>query len=147
MFMKNVRLFASLAGALGTATLAGGCTSSSSTDASLRVENRSDFSIVELHVTPVGSTDWGPNLLRDSLDPGDALFVDVSCDTYAARLVDNTGVDCQIDRIDLCQNDADWIIRNDTCVSFEAAKAAREAEARAKAGGSAAATTPDAATH
>ncbi|HET7502867.1 MAG TPA: hypothetical protein VFK02_17715 [Kofleriaceae bacterium] len=143
--MKNVRFLASLACALGAAVLAAGCGGSSSSDATLSVDNQSTFRIVELHVVPVGSSDWGDNLLRAPLDPGDSLVLGVPCDTYAALLIDDAGVDCQIDSIDLCLNDADWIIRNSTCTSFGAAKAAREAAARAS--GSAAATMPDGATH
>src|SRR6185436_865514 len=103
-------------------------------------ENRSDFSIVEIHVTSVGASTWGPNLIAgDVLAPGESLTLGVSCGFYDALLVDAAGVDCQLHDLDLCLNDADWIIHNDTCVSFGAAKAAREA---AKAGYSAPA--PDA---
>ncbi|HEU4726363.1 MAG TPA: hypothetical protein VFT22_00675 [Kofleriaceae bacterium] len=149
--MKDVRFVWSLACALGAAALAAGCSSS---DATLRVENRSDFPIVELYVAPVGSSHWGDNLLHgDPLDPGDSFVLGVTCDTYDALLVDNAGVDCQLDAIDLCLNNADWIIHNSTCVSFGAAKAAREAaKASGNTGssepsGSAAAAVPDAATH
>ena len=51
----------------------------------------------------------------------------VSCGFYDALLVDETGVECEIFDIDLCLNDADWIIRNDTCAVFEAAAKARRA--------------------
>jgi hypothetical protein len=141
--MINLRLFMSVAAALGSAAVAAGCTSGSS-DASLRVENRSDFAIVELHVTPIGNSNWGPNLLRgDALLPGESVVLGVSCNTYDALLVDDSGVDCQVNSIDLCLNNADWIIHNDTCAVFGAAKAARDAEAaKTRASGSAAA--PDA---
>jgi len=139
--MINLRLFMTVAAALGSAVVAG-CTGSTS-DASLRVENRSDFAIVELRVTPVGNGSWGPNLLGgDALFPGESVVLGVSCNTYDALLVDDSGVDCQVNGIDLCLNNADWIIHNNTCTVFGAAKAAREAEAaKAGAAGSAA---PDA---
>lgn len=85
-----------------------------------------------MHVTSVGSSSWGPNLLDgDGLAPGESLVLGVDCDTYDALLVDEDGVDCQINNIDLCLNDADWIIRNNTCGVFGAAKAARAAAAKA----------------
>jgi hypothetical protein len=139
--MLNPRLFVSIVAALGTAALVAGCSSSS--NASLHVQNRSDFALVELHVTPVGNPDWGPNLLGSTiLAPGDSAVIDVSCGTYDALLVDESGVDCQVNGIDLCFNNADWVINNNTCSVFGAAKAAREAEAAKERAGSA--TAPDA---
>jgi len=143
--MRTLRLFVYALAALGVTTAAG-CSdgSSSSPDATLRVENRSDFSIVEIHVTSVGSSSWGPDLLGgDPLMPGEALTLGVTCDTYDALLVDEAGVDCQLHGVDLCLNDADWIIHNTTCTEFGAAKAAREAAAKAGSGaGAADAGTP-----
>lgn len=81
-------------------------------------------------MTSVGSTTWGPNLLdSDGLAPGESLVLGVDCGTYDALLIDEDGVDCQIHDIDLCLNDATWIIRNNTCSVFGAAKAARDAAA------------------
>ena len=138
--MNNLRYFACVACALGSLAVAG-CSSDSGPDASLRVQNSSDFSIVEIRVTSVGSTNWGPNLLgSDNLDPGMALTIDVTCGTYDALLVDESGVDCQLHNVDLCFNDAAWVIRNDTCSVFGAAKAAREAQQAGQAGSSAPAT-------
>lgn len=129
--MTNVRLFTSLFAMSGLAAVAAGCDDSS--DASLHVINYSDFAIVEIHVTPVGHPGWGSNLLDgDTLDPGESLLLGVDCGTYDALLVDEEGVDCEIDDIDLCLNDAHWSIYNDTCTVFGAAKAAREAAAAAK---------------
>jgi hypothetical protein len=92
-------------------------------------------------VTSVGNTNWGPNLLSgDILAPGEALDIDVTCNTYDALLVDESGVDCQLHNVDLCFNNAAWIIRNDTCTVFGAAKAAREAQQAGQTGSSAPAT-------
>jgi hypothetical protein len=123
--MQNSRFLACVAAALTSAAVAG-C-SSSGTDASLRVRNDSSFSIVEIHVTTVGSPTWGPNLIGSDLQPGDTLTVDVSCAHYDALLVDASGVQCEVHDIDLCFSSADWIIRDDTCPVFGAARAAREA--------------------
>jgi len=129
--MKTLGYFACVAAALGSIAVAG-CTSDSGPDASLNVRNHSDFVITEIHVTTVGSTDWGPNLLRgDALFPDETLTIDVSCDTYDALLIDEDGVQCQIHRLDLCFSTADWVIENNTCTTFGAARAAREAAARA----------------
>ena len=92
--------------------------------ASLTVWNQSDFALTEIYLTDVGSPTWGPNLLRgDVLLPGEQLTLGVLCDTYDALIVDEDGVDCEINSIDLCFNDATWVIRNNTCPVFGKAKA------------------------
>jgi hypothetical protein len=89
---------------------------------SLLVVNESDFAITELFLTEIDNPSWGPNLLRgDVLLPGEELLLGVPCDFYDALLVDEEGVECEIFGIDLCLNDAEWIIENDTCTVFEAA--------------------------
>jgi hypothetical protein len=132
--MKTIRSLACAVVALGSLALVGCTTSDPGPDATLRVQNSSDFAIVELHLTSVGSSTWGPNLLgSDILLPGESLTLGVDCGHYDALLVDEDDVDCEIDNIDLCLNDADWIIRNNTCTVFGAARAAREAAAKAAA--------------
>ena len=90
------------------------------TDSSLYVSNYSDFEIHEMYVTPIESPTWGPNLLgNDILYPGDSMYVAVGCGTYDAMLVDETGAICEVQGVDLCFDDADWIINNTTCGVFE----------------------------
>lgn len=96
-------------------------------DATLTVTNRSDFAIVELYVTQVDNDSWGPNLLSRDLLPDEQTTIGVACDTYDAKLIDESNVDCRVHDIDLCLNDADWVIRNDTCPVFGFAEKAREA--------------------
>jgi len=142
--MKNLRstLCASILG-LGALSLAAGCSGSGSVeidpgdpdpDASLTVINESDFVIEEIRLTEVNDPDWGPNLLGgDILLPDEHLTLGVSCGYYDALLVDEDGVTCELQSIDLCLNDATWYIRNSTCVAFEAALQARRAVEAAKA--------------
>lgn len=127
--MQNLRIFACLVAALGSAAV-GGCSSDSGDSGAgrLNVHNKSDFEITEIHVTSVGSTTWGPNLIPgDTLMPGDSLTIGVSCDTYDALLVDESGARCTVSDVDLCFTTADWVIDNNTCSVFGVAKAAREA--------------------
>lgn len=131
--MTYRRILASLCAVLGSAAFAAGCSSSDDSDSTLTVDNQSDFSIEEIHVTQVDNADWGDNLLSGPLDPGDTVTIAVTCDTYDAKLIDESGVECDLHSVDLCFTDADWVIRNDTCNVFSAAKAQREAEAAAKA--------------
>jgi hypothetical protein len=104
------------------------------TDSSLLVSNESDFEIHEMYVTDVASPTWGPNLLRgDVLFPGDFVVLDLACGTYDAMLVDETDATCMATNLELCFDDADWIIRNNTCDVFEARAA--EMAKTAKPGG------------
>lgn len=122
--------------ALGSVAFAG-CASSDDGGGRLRVRNDSDFAIIEIRVTSVGSTTWGPNLISgDILAPDEVLTIDVSCDHYDALLTDESGAQCTVSDLDLCFNTADWVIRNDTCPVFAAAKAAREAAQAAGSGSS-----------
>jgi hypothetical protein len=101
--------------------------------ASLTVVNDSDFVIEEIFLTEVDNPDWGPNLLRgDVLFPNEELALGVPCDFYDALIVDETGVECEVHDLDLCLNDAVWLIRNNTCPVFEA-EAKRRAEEAVKA--------------
>ena len=132
--MQNLRLSVCVATALWAAAATAACSSDNrSPDLILRVQNDSDFSIVEIHVTPVGNPTWGPNLLSSDLAPGESLSLGVDCGTYDTLLVDEDGVDCELHDVDLCDNDADWVIRNNTCTVFSVARAAREAAREAAA--------------
>ena len=100
------------------------------TDSSLEVSNRSDFEIHEMYVTPISSPSWGPNLLGgDILFPGDSMLLGLDCDTYDAMLIDETGAICEVSSVELCFDEADWIIRNNTCDVFEARAAKTAATA------------------
>jgi hypothetical protein len=118
----------------GTAACAGSATVEvePTPGASLTVVNDSDFVIHEIFLTETDNPDWGPNLLRgDVLFPDEELVLGVPCDFYDALLVDEDGVECEVHDLDLCLNDAVWVIRNSTCTVFEA-EAKRRAEAAAK---------------
>src|SRR5687768_15398233 len=71
---------------------------------SLAVVNDSDHVIEDFYIAAVGSSDWGPDLLgADALFPDEEfLIVDIECDFYDVRLIDDTGGECLILDIDLC---------------------------------------------
>lgn len=108
----------------------GGCvvTTTDDLDSSLFVSNDSDFEIHEMYVTEIESPTWGPNLLSGSiLFPGQDMQLALDCNTYDAMLIDETGAVCEIQGVDLCFDDADWIITNRSCAVFEARAAAMAA--------------------
>lgn len=106
---------------LALATVATGCIIDDGS--SLEVRNESDYTIDELYLTDVGSQSWGRNLLGgDGLFPGESISLGADCGTYDAMLIDETGVSCEVHDIDLCLNDALWVIRNNTCAVFNVDK-------------------------
>ncbi|HEX7836241.1 MAG TPA: hypothetical protein VF469_02195 [Kofleriaceae bacterium] len=120
--------------AVGMVTVAGCSDNDDNNDnnAQLHVHNNSNFAIVEIRVTSVGSTTWGENLISgQTLASTDSLTINVSCGTYDALLVDQQGVACQVHNVELCGNHADWVIDNNTCTVFGASKAAAEANGSA----------------
>lgn len=113
-----------LAGLL-TLAAAPGClivTDDDSDDATLEVVNESDFVIEEIYLTEIDNPNWGPNLLGgDVLFPDESIvLVDIECDFYDAKLIDEDGVECELFDVDLCLNDALWVVRNNTCAVWEA---------------------------
>ncbi|HEU5058484.1 MAG TPA: hypothetical protein VFU21_18255 [Kofleriaceae bacterium] len=115
--------FLTLAGLLTLGATAPGCLIvTDDDDASLEVINESDFVIEELYLTEVDNRDWGPDLLRgDVLFPDESIvLVDIECDYYDTQMIDETGAVCEAYNLDLCLNDAVWIIRNNTCTVWEA---------------------------
>jgi hypothetical protein len=138
--MKTTALCASLLAA-AAASFAAGCTTDDGgpADASLTVINNSDFVIEEIYLTDVDARGWGANFLGgDALFPGEELILDVDCGLYDALLIDEDGVECELEAIDLCFNDATWHIYNNTCVAFEAALKARQQAAETQSTGTAA---------
>lgn len=137
--MLTNRLIAPVLAACASFATVAGCSVESNDggviidDASLRVVNDSDFVIEEFYLTDVGSATWGPNLLRgDVLFPDEEILLGVDCGFYDVLVVDEAGVDCEVDSVDLCLNDATWVINNNTCTVFEAAAKERAAKAAAE---------------
>lgn len=122
-----------LASILSASVLAaslGGCiisTSDDTSDATLSVHNQSDYDIYELYLTHSSSSGWGPDLLHGiPLEPDQIIDLDVSCGTYDAKFVDETGVSCEIDELDLCFSGSDWYITNDTCAFTDFKKSSKK---------------------
>ncbi|MBA3538501.1 MAG: hypothetical protein H0T79_02630 [Deltaproteobacteria bacterium] len=115
----------------------GACVVEEGADATLEVRNDSSFTIRELYLTDVGNPTWGSNLLRgDVLFPNESFTLGVECGTYDAMLVDETNVQCELSNIDLCFDDAIWVIQNSTCSVFSARKAEAEKPGAAATGAS-----------
>ena len=108
--------------AFALAVVASGCIiTTDDDDATLTVFNESDYVIEVINLAPVGTRTWGPNLLGgDVLFPDERITLGVDCDFYDARIIDEDDVTCEVYDLDLCLNDAEWVIRNNTCSVFGA---------------------------
>jgi hypothetical protein len=132
--MQNLRILACVVVALGS-LMAAGCGSSdnncdaddikngnctgSGTVAVVRVENQSRFAVKEVHVAAVGSTTWGTNLVSGAvLVAGGSATLAVTCGHYDVLLIDAAGEQCTLHDVDLCANNADWLIASTACPTF-----------------------------
>ena len=91
-------------------------------DSSVTLVNRSAYAIHHIQMTPLGARTWGGDMLRgDVLLPGEQVTILVACGTYNMRLVDEDGGQCVVPNVDLCDEDAEWIITTrdlDHCAGF-----------------------------
>jgi hypothetical protein len=99
----------------GSLLAAPGCIIVADDDSSLTIDNASDFVIEEINVTEIDNPDWGPNLIPERLLPDETVTIGLDCDVYDARLIDEDNVACFLDGIDLCFDDAVWVIGNRDC--------------------------------
>jgi len=91
------------------AAVASGCVITD--DSTLTVDNHSSYALFEIRVAEVNDAYYGPNLLGgDILYPGESLTVGLDCGTYDVLVVDEDGVECELVGLDVCLDDAVWII-------------------------------------
>ena len=81
-------------------------------DSSLEIANDSSYVLTEIYIAPIDTVSWGPDLTGgDVILPGESLIIDsIDCDTYDAMVVDDTGVECILFDLDLCFDDAIWVV-------------------------------------
>jgi len=82
-------------------------------DSSLTVVNESDYLLTELRVAEYDDAYYGPDLLgHDVLYPGEAIEIGLDCSTYDVLVVDELGAECELMGLDVCFDDAVWVIDN-----------------------------------
>lgn len=92
------------------------CVITTDGDSTLTVDNASDYAIYEVYLAEENQPDWGPELLRgDILYPDESLIIhSIDCGYYDVSISDEYGAQCELNNIDLCFNDAHWVITNST---------------------------------
>jgi hypothetical protein len=98
--------------------LAQGCVVVSD-DESITIYNDSSYVIEDLYVTERDTFDWGQDLLgSDALFPGESISIEVGCDVYDIKVVDETGVPCELYDVDVCFGEDDAWFVDDATLDF-----------------------------
>lgn len=80
-------------------------------DSRLTIVNESSYAIYEIRIAEVGETVFSSDLLAgDVLLPGQSLDIYVYCDVYDILVIDEDGYECVLPGLDLCFDDAVWVI-------------------------------------
>ena len=96
---------------LALTLLVSACIITTSEDSSLTVVNESGYVLTELRVADYYDTYYGADLLgHDVLYPGEAIEIWLDCGTYDVLVVDEYGVECELIGLDVCFDDAVWVI-------------------------------------
>lgn len=81
-------------------------------DSTLTIANESSYTFDNIYLSPIDEATWGADLLgADLLDPGESVLIsDIVCDVFDIRIVDEDGDECIVSDVDLCFDDATWVI-------------------------------------
>ena len=96
-------------------------TSASQQKASIKVNNKSDWDIHHLYLSPHSSDNWGPDQLgKRVLKTGTSYtLTDIPCGEYDIKVVDDDGDECEIENIPMCQDQTVWDLTNKELLSCE----------------------------
>ena len=83
-----------------------------SKSAAVKIENRSDWTIEEIYLSPTDEQEWGPDQLGDEvIKPGGTFTLSkIPCDTWDVKLVDEDRDECIVTDVDLCGANDKWVI-------------------------------------
>lgn len=91
--------------------------------AAVTVVNQSDWTIVELYLSPTDETSWGPDqLAQHTIGPGESFKLSgIPCSTWDVRLVDEDEDECVVESVDICANKETWTITSKDLLRCQAA--------------------------
>jgi hypothetical protein len=86
------------------------------------IKNKSDWAIAQLFLSPVDTEEWGPDQLQEQvIGTGETFTLQgVPCDSYDVMLVDEDADECIVPGVDICGDDAGWVISNDDLLACQA---------------------------
>ncbi len=81
-------------------------------DSSIKLKNNSNWDIDHVYITPVNKATWGNDLLGadEIMKPGESLNVDAFCGVYDVKIIDQDGISCILEDVDICLDHETWLI-------------------------------------
>ena len=95
-----------------------------STDAQVKIVNRSLWDIHYLYISPVDDEEWGPDQLGDDvIESGESFTLrEIPCDAYDVKIVDEDDDECVVAAVVLCAGKDHWVIENDALLECQNAE-------------------------
>jgi hypothetical protein len=85
------------------------------TSGTVSVLNQSNSTIVELYIAEAEDS-FGPNLLEDEvIRPDQDLLINLQCDVYNVRMIDDAGLACELLDVNTCFDDTAFVHTNGAC--------------------------------
>jgi hypothetical protein len=82
--------------------------------AEFMINNKSEWSIHHLYLSPEDKETWGPDQLGDQvIDSGESFTLkDIPCGKYDIKVVDEDNDECVIESIRMCKDHTHWDLTN-----------------------------------
>ena len=87
----------------------------------VKITNSSDWALQNFYMSPVDTTEWGPDQLgEDIIATGESFTLkNVPCASFDVKLVDEDGDECVVPAVDVCGSGG-WNIGNDDLLACQA---------------------------
>jgi hypothetical protein len=82
--------------------------------AEFMINNKSDWDIHHLYLSPEDKDTWGPDQLGEKVIASGESFTlkNIPCGEYDIKVVDNDGDECVIEGVVMCKDHTHWNITN-----------------------------------
>jgi hypothetical protein len=97
-----------------TALALPGSSHASAQRAEFMINNKSDWAIHHLYLSPENKDTWGPDQLGDNvIESGESFTLkNIPCGEYDIKVVDEDGDACVIESIVMCKDHTHWNLTN-----------------------------------
>ena len=92
----------------------------------VKITNNTDWEIHHFYLSSTEEENWGPDQLGDDEDDviskGDSfILVEIPCDEYDIKLVDEEGDECVVGAVDICGKGEEWVLTSNDLLECQAA--------------------------
>lgn len=79
---------------------------------SVKIVNASKWNIDKIFISHVSEKEWGSDLLgtNEVLKPGESVDITADCGSYDVKLIDQDGVECVEEGVDICSGSETWTV-------------------------------------